>query len=44
MSRKYNFNPPPKKRLTSRTFFGVESVERSELALCLEGAGLQGIW
>lgn len=26
------------------TFFGVESVERSELALCFEGAGLQGIW
>lgn len=26
------------------TFLGVESVERSELALCLEGAGLQGIW
>lgn len=26
------------------TFLGVESVERSELALCFEGAGLQGIW
>lgn len=26
------------------TFFGVERLERSELALCLDGAGLQGIW
>lgn len=26
------------------TFFGVDRVERSELALCFEGAGLQGIW
>lgn len=36
--------PLVRSKSNSGTFFGVESVERSELALCFEGAGLQGIW
>lgn len=37
------FKMNPQKE-SKQTLFGVERLERSELALCLDGAGLQGIW